>query len=114
MKERPFIFKKKWKSKLKNVKIINLRFQSVGEQQQPDPYLDICSNGSSNADTKTFTGSTWSKKDTLMFKGVVQVNSFASEGMDMDDSSVQFASSSYGAGSSYGASPQYTQVTHLF
>jgi len=39
-----------------------------------------------------------------------QVNSFASEGMDMDDSSVQFASSSYGAGSSYGASPQYTQV----
>ena len=29
----------------------------------------------------------------------------------MEDSSVQFASSSYGAGSSYGASPQYTQVT---
>jgi len=38
-----------------------------------------------------------------------QVNSFASEGMDIEDSSVQFASS-YGAGSSYGASPQYTQV----
>ena len=32
----------------------------------------------------------------------------------MDDSSVQFASSSYGAGSSYGASPQYTQVQLLF
>jgi hypothetical protein len=38
-----------------------------------------------------------------------QMNLFTSEGMDTEDSSVQFASS-YGAGSSYGASPQYTQV----
>ena len=31
-------------------------FQPVGEQQQPDPDLDICSNGSSDADTKALTG----------------------------------------------------------
>ena len=82
------------------------------KQQQPDEDLDLVANRATHADSQAVPGDDkqlilWMEESFPCFAR--QVNSFASEGMDIEDSSVQFASS-YGAGSSYGASPQYTQV----
>ena len=86
--------------------------QPVGKQQQPDSDINLRANSASHANSKAVAGEKKTSKEVFeCFPR--QVNSFASEGMDMDDSSVQFASS-YGAGSSYGASPQYTQVGFPF
>ena len=46
-------------------KIMNLLLQSVGEQHEPNPDLDIRSDSSSNADTKAFTGATLSQKKSV-------------------------------------------------